>query len=240
MLPPILFASFFGAAAAGLYSLANRVLQLPMSLIGGAIGQVFFAEAAEANRRGEIGQLVAGLHSKLAHIGMAPALLLILIGPDLFAIVFGEQWRVAGEFARWMAPWIYLVFVSSPLSTLFAVMEKQVQGLVFQLVLLVSRLGAIIAGAAIGGLMETVILFSSVSALCWLGFLFWLARLAGNSAKSMIYPALSAFGVGMVCLLPVIFVITVDFGVGFFWLIAILASFALVSARYWLMLRKVY
>lgn len=240
MLPPILFASFFGAAAAGLYSLANRVLQLPMSLVGSAIGQVFFAEAAEANRKGKVGQLVAGLHSKLAHIGMAPALLLILIGPDLFSVVFGEQWRTAGEFARWMAPWIYLVFVSSPLSTLFAVMEKQVQGLFFQIVLLVSRIVAIFSGAALGGLIETVILFSVASALCWLGFLFWLGRLVGLSALSMIYPALRALGVSVICLLPIILAIGVDYGVGLFWLIALLASIALVIAQYWLMLRKVF
>lgn len=60
-LPPLLFASFFSPAAAGLYSLANRVLALPISLLGSAIGQVFFRNAPKAYRAGQHGQLVARL-----------------------------------------------------------------------------------------------------------------------------------------------------------------------------------
>lgn len=240
MLPAILFAGYFGVAAAGLYHLANRVLQLPLALIGGAIGHVFFSEAAEAKRKEKISELVAGLHSKLAHIGMGPALLLILIGPDLFEMVFGEEWRVAGELAQLMVPWLYLVFVSSPLSTLFAVMEKELQSLVFQLVLLVARLGAILVGTAIGGLMETVFFFSVASFLCMLGFLIWLARLAGTSLRSVFYPTLSALTINTTCLLPMILVTSIGSGVGLFWFVALLVSSALLGVRYWALLREQY
>lgn len=86
-----MFAAFFSPTAAGLYALAHRVLTLPMSLVGGAVGQVFFSNAAEAHRRGHLGQLVNHLHSKLVHIGLPPALILFLLGPELFAFVFGAQ-----------------------------------------------------------------------------------------------------------------------------------------------------
>src|SRR5690606_8732501 len=87
-LPPLLFAALFSPAAAGLYALANQILSLPMSLIGGAVGQVFFSQAAQAHRDGTLSRIVLQLHRRLAHIGVPPSLLLMLVAPDLFALVF--------------------------------------------------------------------------------------------------------------------------------------------------------
>lgn len=238
-LPPLLFAALFSPAAAGLYSLANRILNLPMSLIGQAIGQVFFANAAEAHRAGKLGSLVSGLHAKLAHIGISPALLLVLLGPELFSFAFGENWSQAGEFSRWMAPWLYLVFVSSPLSTLFAVTENLKQGLAFQVILLVARIVAILIGAWLGDLMLTVILFSGASALCWLGFLFWVAHIAGNTARSMIMPTLAAGGVGLLCMLPVLVTQTLLVPARF-WPYALALSMLLLAVHYWQLFRQAY
>jgi O-antigen/teichoic acid export membrane protein len=239
-LPPMLFAALFSPAAAGLYTLANRVLTLPMSLVGGAIGQVFFANAAEAHRAGQLGPLVAQLHAKLAHIGLPPALILILLGPDLFAFVFGEQWRQAGEFARWMAPWLYLVFVSSPLSTLFAVTENQKQGLAFQVILLVLRIAAIGLGAWYGDLTLAIMLFAGASALCWLGFLFWVAHIAGNSARTMWQPTLAAFGFALAATLPILIGLSVPGYTPIAWAITLSITALLIATRYWFLLREAY
>jgi O-antigen/teichoic acid export membrane protein len=239
-LPTLMFASLFNPAAAGLYALTNRVLSLPMSLVGNAIGQVFFSNAAEAYRRGQVGPLVAQLHSKLAHIGLPPALVLVLIGPDLFALVFGEDWRQAGEFARWMVPWLYLVFVSSPLSALFAVMEKQGQGLVFQMILLITRVPAILFGAWLGDLELTIMLFAGASALCWLGFLFWVAHIAGNAASTMLRPTLNATGIALACAVPLMIGIGLDNMNPFAWLYALAITAVLIIARYWTLLKTTY
>ena len=239
-LPPIIFAALFSPFAAGLYALAHRVLQLPMSLVGAAIGQVFFANAAEAHRVGKLGVLVEQLHGKLAHIGFPPALLLMLLGPDLFALVFGENWRQAGDFARWMAPWLYLVFVSSPLSTLFAVTEQQKQGLAFQLILLVSRVAAIGVGAWLDDLMLTIILFAGVSALCLLGFLFWVAHIAGNAPQTMIQPTLRAAGVAIFCAVPIFASLVMADAFVNAWHYALLLSLLLIAGRYWQLLRTAY
>jgi O-antigen/teichoic acid export membrane protein len=239
-LPPLLFAFLFSPAAAGLYALANRVLSMPMSMIGGAIGQVFFANAAEAHRAGELGPLVAQLHGKLAHIGFPPALLLIFLGPDLFALVFGENWRQAGEFARWMAPWLYLVFVSSPLSTLFAVTGHQKQGLAFQLILLASRICAIALGAWLADLTLTIALFAKVSAFCWLGFLFWVAYIAKNMPRTMIQPTLKAACIAILCSSPVIVSMVMTEIDDNAWLYALPLSLLLIAGRYWQLLRMAY
>ena len=43
----------------------------------------------------------------------------------LFAFVFGAEWREAGILSEIMAPWLMFKFITSPLSTLPIVVEKQ-------------------------------------------------------------------------------------------------------------------
>ncbi|WP_111411791.1 lipopolysaccharide biosynthesis protein [Billgrantia lactosivorans] len=238
-LPPLLFAALFSPVAAGLYALAHRVLAMPMTLIGEAVGKVFFSSAAEAHRRGELGPLVARVHAILAHIAMPPAIVLMAIGPDLFALVFGERWREAGEFARWMAPWIYLVFMTSPLSHLFSVLERQGQGLVFQALLLGVRVVAIAIGAFHDDLLLTVALFSLGSAACWIGFLVWIARLTGNPPRVLATATLTALGWGLALLSPLL--VTGWLAPAWLpWSAALSLSALLVGARYFLLFRRAY
>lgn len=201
-LPPLLFAVLFNASAAGLYALAHRVLAIPMSIIGDAVGKVFFSNAAEAYRAGTLGALVIGVYQKLAVLAMPPTLILIIAGPNIFALVFGEQWEQAGEFARWMAPWLYFVFITSPLSTLFAVMEKQRQGLLFQALLVSLRIAAILIGSWHQDLIFTVLLFSLVSVLCWAGFLVWIMLNTGISFCRIARPTLKIFVASGICVVP--------------------------------------
>ncbi|MCF7979466.1 MAG: oligosaccharide flippase family protein [Chromatiaceae bacterium] len=201
-LPPMLFAALFSPAAAGLYTLGNRVLTLPMSLVGGAIGQVFFANAAEAHRAGQLGPLVAQLHAKLAHIGLPPALILILLGPDLFAFVFGEQWRQAGEFARWMGLWLYVQFLFSPLSTLFSILELQKEGFFFQTLILGIRLGVLVTSATFGGMYFTIAAFAMTNLACYGFMLLWLMKKTGIDLNKILGELIRLILIGVACVAP--------------------------------------
>ena len=136
---------------------------------------------------------------------MPPTIILMLSGPALFALVFGDQWREAGRFAQWMAPWVYMVFVTSPLSQLFSVLEKQAQGLVFNTVLFTTRTGGLLLGASRGDLMLAVALFSVAGALCWLVFLIWIIRSSGNSWTALIVPNVNTFTVSLLLSSPLLF-----------------------------------
>ncbi len=184
--PLLLLAAFFGATSAGIYLLAYRVLTLPMQLIGKSIADVFFSTAVEANREGRLGQLVATTHQTLAHVAMPPMLLVVLTAPELFALVFGEPWMQAGQFAQWLAVSVYFQFVLSPISNLFALLEKQVHAMALQGFLVTSRAGALILGGYLNDLMLGIALFAVASAACYFAFLIWVVRLSGN-AHSMLW-----------------------------------------------------
>ena len=236
--PPLMLAALFGPAAAGIYTLANRILMLPMSLIGTAVSQVFLSDAAEAHRESRLGALVSAVYEKLTHIAMAPALALMIVGPELFQWIFGPQWRNAGEFARWMMPWIYFVFVASPLSTLFAVTGRLRQGMVFQLVLLFTRIAALLVGARSGDLVFTIMLFAAASALCWLGFLLVVAKISGNSAASLWRPGATALGYGAICVSPLLLAKLLRPESPALLLAAITASALLCALRYGQLLKR--
>lgn len=178
-LVPLLFAVYFGAAAAGLYALSQRVLGTPIGLIGSAVASVFFSRASEARRAGTLGALVHKIYSLMATVSMPGTVALALTAPELFSIVFGDEWRMAGEIARWMTPWLFIVFVTSPISTLYAILERQPAGAAFQGAIFVVRLLAIYLGAQTGSLVIASAMFSGASFLMFSGFLVWAYRATG-------------------------------------------------------------
>jgi O-antigen/teichoic acid export membrane protein len=238
-LPPILFAVLFSPAVAGIYALANRVLSMPMQLLGQAIANVFFSDAAQAQRDGTLGLLVVGIHRRLAQVGMPPILLILFAGPEMFGYVFGREWRDAGIFAQWLAPWLYLVFIVSPLTGLFDVMARQAIGMFFQCAQLVVRVGAISAGAWLGDANLAVALFGLGSAACSLFILIWILRVSGNKTAEIWRPTFHAAGWAIALTSPVI--------LGAFWhvdpqiwLISFALATLMIAARYTYLMKNAW
>lgn len=183
MLPAFMLGYFFNTTIVGFYTLGHRVLSIPMTLIGQSIAQVFFPQAAEAKRMGYVDKLSLNVFQKLLHIGLTPTLLLVVIAPELFSCIFGKSWTVAGEYVQWLSIWLLFVFVSSPISTLFEVLERQHLGLVFNIVLFISRLLALAIGGWFNNALLAVALFGVTGALFWIFHCVWLLVLAGNSLR---------------------------------------------------------
>lgn len=159
MLPALLLGYFFNPIVVGFYALGQRVLNMPMSLVGSSLAQVFYPEASEKSRLGSLDQITFNLFKRLVSIGVVPILLLTIVAPDLFGIVFGNQWVVAGEYVRWLSIWIFFQFVSSPLATVYMILEKQKEFLFFNSLLLLTRLTALIVGGLTQNASLTIILF---------------------------------------------------------------------------------
>jgi O-antigen/teichoic acid export membrane protein len=174
-LPALLLAFYFSPKIVGFYALGQAVLSMPMGLVGGAVAQVFFQKASEAhNHTGNLSKVVEEVFKRLVSLGIFPILLLTLIGKDLFIVAFGARWAEAGVYMQILGLWIFFQFISSPISTLFAVLEKQHYGLLFNSVLFVTRAASLIVGGMTGDVRFTLLLFASTGVACY-GFLcFWL------------------------------------------------------------------
>jgi O-antigen/teichoic acid export membrane protein len=124
-LPTIFINTAFGMAASGFFMLAERVIGMPLSLVSGSIGDVFRQEINESFLEGKrCREIFISTFKKLVAIATPPFLVLLFFAPSMFAIVFGEKWRVAGEYARLMCPMFYLRFISNPLSLVAIIAQK--------------------------------------------------------------------------------------------------------------------
>lgn len=168
MLPALLLGYFFSPAIVGYYALGNRVLATPMGVIGGAVGQVFYPQATRAKLNGDLDKLTFNMFNRLTNICFVPILLLVIVAPDLFSIIFGDQWRPAGQYLRWMSLWLFFQFISSPLSTIYYVLERQRDLLVFSICIFLSRLLVIILGGISGDVLLTIALFGITGALFYM------------------------------------------------------------------------
>ena len=170
---------FFTPAIAGVFFIAHKVLALPIGMIGKSVGNVFFASAASAKNDGEVNLIVEQTYRYLTYMGMPFTLLLIYTSPFLFPLVFGENWRLAGTFAQWMAPWMLLTFTISPLSTVYSVSEKQVHELGMQAMQIITRVIAILIGALFEDFIFALALFSLASCLHYLTVLIFVCKFSG-------------------------------------------------------------
>jgi len=121
----ILISSFFSVATLGFYSLVQRVLGIPASLIGNSIGQVFFQEAsAEKQKTGTSINSFKSTLKKLILLSMIFFPILYFIVSDIFVIVFGENWILAGKYAQILTPLIAIQFVVSPMTAINQIYMK--------------------------------------------------------------------------------------------------------------------
>lgn len=190
--PVILIATLFSPAAAGFYALSHRVLKLPVALIGQNVGQVFLERSRRASHsRDELARVTIGLYKRLLLIGAASMSMVAFFGPAVFPLVFGSQWSDAGAYARWLSFWLLFNFVSSPLSVLLVVFERQVESLLWNIVLFGTRLTVLIVGSTvIGTETATVALYSLVGAAFYCAYGFRLLRLAGCSMSVVIWTSI--------------------------------------------------
>lgn len=179
--PVLLLAAFFTTATVGQFGLAFGTLVLPLGLIAGAIGQVFFVRAAEAHRAGRLGPLTLAFYRRLLVVTAYPALAVLVAGPRLFAFVFGPEWSPAGQYAQALSVWVLLVSVAVPLTRVFDVTEQQRADLGFSVLLFAVQTGAFVAASLAGDALHAVIVLGIVGAGLRLLHIGWMLHLAESS-----------------------------------------------------------
>lgn len=183
-LPAWFLAFYFSPQVVGFFALSRLVLSAPMRLVGNSVAQVFYQRAAEANvKTKDLQDVVEKVYTGLIALGVFPIILLTLVGKELFVVAFGSQWAEAGIYTQVLAIWIFFQFISSPISTLASVFEKQDSLLVFSIVLFLTRVLSLIAGGMFGSVYIALLLFALTGVCCY-GFLsFWLMGVAGVSIR---------------------------------------------------------
>lgn len=130
----IILRMFSSLDIVGLYSLANRAIYAPTSLISTSMNQVFYEKAAAELKSGKLEHFVNRLLRIQAVLGLPILVFFAFDMKLLFRIFFGPAWTAAGSYGSLLAFAGYFYFVSSWLDRIFDVQGRQRLSLILQLI----------------------------------------------------------------------------------------------------------
>jgi O-antigen/teichoic acid export membrane protein len=186
-LPVFVFSSWFTATQVGWYSLAFMMINRPMNLITNSLSQVFSQRVIQKFNGGEkVSSEVRALIIRLALISVLPLVLVGLFGPAIFGFVFGDDWYEAGRYMRLLLPWLFVVFISSPLSFLPDMLSLQKKAMWIDLVKFLLRIVALAIGVIMNNIYWAITLFSLISFILVSYSLIWYVNLSALADEKSI------------------------------------------------------
>jgi O-antigen/teichoic acid export membrane protein len=107
---------FYGPAILGYFSMAQKIISAPPALISNALGDVFRQRASVAWReQANFSLLFRKTLLLCSLIGVPLYSLAIVIAPDVFDFVLGDQWRIAGQYASIIMVSGLFAFIVTPI-----------------------------------------------------------------------------------------------------------------------------
>ncbi|GAC1516881.1 MAG: hypothetical protein NVS1B4_14800 [Gemmatimonadaceae bacterium] len=144
--PVVLLTLWWGPVAGGFYTIGQRIIGVPIGLLGDSAGQVYVGELS-ARARGSsdsMTRLFSRTATGLLTVGVPAGAAMLLLAPLAFRLVFGSQWTEAGRMVQWQALALTSQLVAIPLAQTLNVLGYQRQQLAWD----VMRLGLTVAGFA--------------------------------------------------------------------------------------------
>lgn len=173
---------FFSKSVVGSYAFGFRILKVPAAFIGAAMFQVYFQRASTLKQQHEkLKALTKNVYLQMSVAGIPIFGLLLLFAPSLFALIFGNEWRHAGEIAQILSPWLLLNFICSPVAAIAIVLNRQQSAIWFAVADTMLRFTAIIIGGRAGNESLAFLLLSVGSGTLLLYSLYWFYHLPDKS-----------------------------------------------------------
>ena len=124
-MPAFALATAFGASSAGLYWMADRILNLPSTVVSEATAKAFYRESVKSFQKNEtmrplFYKTVAGLFI----FALFPSMIIFFYAPVIFGVL-GDDWQSAGHFAKWMMIWALFRFSCAPVMAIYMITDQQ-------------------------------------------------------------------------------------------------------------------
>lgn len=184
-LPNFFIFGFYGAEILGVFDIITRVLNIPLTMIGVSVSQVYYKKISDdLNDEKEIGSYVKRSTFRLFLVMLPPMILIFFFGEELFAFFFGEDYRLSGQLAAYFSVFFLVRFVYFSQSTLFSAIRKI--GIEFRqnLIFLLSQLTALLIGYYhYNDFITTFKLLALSGFICYSFFIVVLIRSASKVGK---------------------------------------------------------
>lgn len=125
-LPNQLFSRLFGNARLGGYAMCDRILGVPMRLIGSPISTVYFRQASiYVKEQKDLSLFTYRLISKILWYSFLPVVLGLFFARPIFTLILGTEWTEVGDIVSLLLVPYILSFCSSCVSYCLVVINKQ-------------------------------------------------------------------------------------------------------------------
>lgn len=186
-LPVLLLTPFFGAKCVGLLSMAVLLGYTPIGTISRAVYQVLYQHTTErVHASAKIGGVFWRFLAYGSMLIIPVFIMLYFILPEITSWLLGEEWRVVGEYIRWMLPWLWVSLLTGSTCYLSDVFMKQKEGLGFEILLAICRVIGLGIGICAHDFMVAIAAYSIGTAIAVLAQLIWLASLVHRYDKSLV------------------------------------------------------
>lgn len=184
-----LISVFFTSASIGFFYLSLRVIKNPFGIIGTSISQAFYQKASyEYNNGNDVTIFVKKILLRLILIFLPVMIIIFLFGVSIFSFIFGEEWAISGELAQSLSPWLFMTFISSPLSTLPLILKKQKDFLIIGIIYNILGLVSLFISATLGlSLVQSVFSFSIVLSVYLFFVIIWLFHILSGEKISNVF-----------------------------------------------------
>lgn len=182
-LPVILLSTLFGASFAGQYSLSVLILGAPSTLLGGAVGEVFYPKITRAisEKSPDSLALLTKVTVVLLGVGILPFGIIFFWGDHIVSLIFGAEWVLAGQYSQWLSLWFLTYLVADVSVAALPILRLQRFLLIREMVAVVSRVAALYVGFAVfESDIVAIILFSIVGVILSLSVIYVTFRRLNN------------------------------------------------------------
>lgn len=186
-LPIFLLTPIFGLTEIGYFGMALTLAFKPINMISNSLYQVFFQKTSKQVQNKE--HIIGFFRKYILLVSVIAIPLLIVIGifmlEDGTQFLLGQQWGKTGTTIFIMLPWLITSCLVAPICYLSDIFLKQKIGLVFEILLILARLGGLYLGIYLDTFYGAIFFYSFASGIV-IGFqLCWYVSLIKNYERSI-------------------------------------------------------
>ena len=203
--------AFHHVGIAGHFALVRAVLLLPARYLSSSLGLVFFREAAQLFGTPALETMTLKLMYRLGVVVAPLTAFFMFWSEEIFALVFGESWRMAGQIAAWYAPVGFLFLFTSWPERLYEVSERQAVSLTIEIGGNIAKVAAVLIPLWTGaGPIAAIVGYALADAVYHVAYLFGLfhvgrfrtSRLISLTGTLLLSAFACAAGCGLLLLAP--------------------------------------
>jgi O-antigen/teichoic acid export membrane protein len=161
--------------------MSTRILNAPASMYQSAISQIFLQQASHL-KNVELKIYIKKIVWFGFFLGIIPVVLLLFFGQEIFGLLFGTEWLMAGKISQYIVLWFFFMTLITPVGLLLDIKQKLRFEASWNSFLLILRMTAVFTGVLLNDLFLMLLILCGVGVSMSLFLLYYVLKLTNDKA----------------------------------------------------------